>query len=307
MTARPSDVGQSTCSCVPKASLVYYTKMGTDIHLVLERRVPDRATIEAKQGLSAVTDTPLPPEVMENCVDQMTITHEWLPVPFFEWLALPDIEFSCRATVFYEHRAASLLSALTLRDVPVDERAPSLWPFLAGIGWRARVRVDGVGKQWLGGRQIDVYKIDDAATAAALLGRVANDVFCQDGPYATLRDRNYGRFGLFSKTAGFVSRRLWRNTSRDDHVEELACMNDGVPPDAHPSYMHERTGEHSDCYCTLQALLATDWNATGDARGRSRRDIMGQGGIDTLLSLQSEIERAGLSAGDFRLLISFDS
>ena len=84
-------------------------------------------------------------------------------------------------------------------------------------------------------------------------------------------------------------------------------MNDGIPADAHPSYPHERTGEHSDCYCTLQALLATDWSATGDASGRSRREIMGQGGIDALLALQSEIENAGLSACDFRLLISFDS
>ena len=135
-----------------KISCVHIKRMGTDIHLVLERRVPDRATIQAKEGLKAVTDTPLPPEVVQNCVDQMTTTFEWLPVPYHEWLTLPDVEFSGRATAFYECRAARLLSALTLRDVPADDFAPSLWPFLAGIGWRSRIKVDGVGRQSLGGR-----------------------------------------------------------------------------------------------------------------------------------------------------------
>ena len=290
-----------------KISCVHVKRMGTDIHFVLERRVPDRATIEGKERLKAVSASPLPPEVMENCAQQMTTTFEWLPVPYFEWLTLPDVEFSGRATAFYERRAASLLSALTLRDVPADECAPSLWPFLAGIDWRARVKLDGAGRQWMGGRQIDVDRIDDAATAAALEGRYANDMFGLNGTYAKLRDRNYGRFSLFSKTAGFVSRRLWRNTSRDDHVQELPCMTDGIPADAHPSYMHERTGEHSDCYCVLQALLATDWNAAGDANGRMQSEVMGQGGIDTLYALQSEIENAGLSTSNFRLLVSFDS
>ena len=84
-------------------------------------------------------------------------------------------------------------------------------------------------------------------------------------------------------------------------------MTDGTPADAHPSYPHERAGEHSDGWCVLNELLAIDWSVTGDASGRSRREIFGQGGIDALQALESAIENAGLSTCEFRLLVSFDS
>ena len=84
--------------------------MGVDIHFVLERRVPDKATRGTKATLQAIAPhSTLPTEVVEHCAAHVSETHEWLPCRYMAWLTVSDADFARSATTFHEVRAASIL------------------------------------------------------------------------------------------------------------------------------------------------------------------------------------------------------
>ena len=294
--------------------------MGLDIRLCLERRVPDRATRETKETLRisiAPVCTTLPRDLVEHCAAQLSTTREWLPVRFTAWLSLPDAEFARQASTFYEVRAASIVSAVTGRVIRPDESACSLWPLLAHCHWQLAAM----------DQDLDDDEIDECATADALEtigllsdaadgGEDADEVFAS----CRVRDRSYSRFALLSRTVGAAR-------VPTEEIQPLPCMVEGLPTDLrrftrwrarrsngkpdfesnqpHPSYTHEHLGRHR-CYCNLLDLLSTDWGVVCDARGRSRRQVMGGAVVDEFQRLGAVIADAGLSAADHRLLISFD-
>ena len=295
--------------------------MGIDIFFTLERRVPDRATRSATETLSSIAPhCALPTELVQHCATQISATHEWLPVRFHSWLALPDSEFAACVSTFYEVRAASILSAVIGRRVAPDETAPSLWHLLSRSEWRSAA-MDA---------NLDDDEIDESATADALL---AVGMLSDDGTTHAeelfdvfkVRERSYTKFALFSAAIGEAR-------AAREQVVPLPCMVDGIPRDPkryarwlarrmaggasgsltevescqpHPSHMHEQPGAKR-CYCCLNALLETDWNEVCDANGRTRRQVMGEKVVDEFYRLGKEIGDAGLSLRDFRLLVSFE-
>lgn len=295
--------------------------MGIDVYFTLERRVPDRATRSATETLSSIAPhCALPTDVVQHCATQMSVTHEWLPVRFHSWLALPDSEFAASVSTFYEVRAASILSAVIGRRVAPDESAPSLWHLLSSSDWKTAA-VDA---------NLDDDEIDESATADALL---AVGMLSDDGTTHAeelfdvfkVRERSYSKFALFSRAIG-------QARAAREQIVPLPCMVDGIPRDPkrftkwlarqmvggvsgsqtalesckpHPSYLHEQPGA-KHCFCCLNALLETDWNEVCDATGRTRRQIMGGKVVDEFDRLGKEIGDAGFSLRDFRLLISFD-
>ena len=290
--------------------------MGLDIHFCLERRVPDRATRETKETLKLIApECPaLPRDLVEHCAAQLSITREWLPVRFHAWLDLPDAEFARQAITFYEVRAASLLSAVTGRNVPPDPSAPSLWPLLSRADWRQAAR----------DANIDDDEIDECATADAMhsVGLISENGADADEVFDCFRvsERNYSRFALFSSSLGAAR-------VPSEEVTPLPCMVEDLPANPrrftrwlarrsnvktsfesnlpHPSYLNEMSGK-KHCHCLLRDLLATDWDVTCDARGRSRRQVMGSAVVGEFQRLGAELEEAGLSLVDHRLLMSFD-
>ena len=291
-------------------------KMGLDLGICLERRVPDRATREAKETLNSIVPVcpSLPPDLVEHCAAQVPITREWLPVRFMAWLCMPDAKFARQATTFYEVRAASILSAVTGRVIPPNESVCSLWPLLAHGHWQGAAL-----DQDLNYNEIDECATADALEAIGLLsddGEDAGEVF----ECFRVRDRSYSRFALFSRTVGAAR-------VPTEEIQPLPCMTEGLPSDPrrfmrwrarrsdakpdfesnqpHPSYTHEHPGRHR-CYCNLHDLLSTDWGVVCDARGRSRRQVMGGAVVDEFQRLGAVIADAGLSVADHRLLISFD-
>ena len=290
--------------------------MGLDIHFCLERRVPDRATREAKSTLKSIAPVcpSLPRDLVEHCAAQVSTTREWLPVQFYSWLHLPDSEFAAQASKFYEVRAASLLSAVTGRTVPPDPSAPSLWPLLSRADWRQAAR----------DANIDDDEIDECATADAMhsVGLISENGADSGEVFDCFRvsERNYSRFALFSSSLGAAR-------VPSEEVTPLPCMVEDLPVDPrrftrwlarrsnvktsfesnlpHPSYLNEMSGK-KHCHCLLRDLLATDWDVTCDARGRSRRQVMGSAVVGEFQRLGAEIEEAGLSLVDHRLLMSFD-
>ena len=293
--------------------------MGLDIRLCVERRVPDRATRETRETLLtsiAPACTSLPPDLVENCAAQMSATREWLPVRFMAWLCMPDAKFARQASTFFEVRAAHIVSAVTGRVVRPDKSACSLWPLLAHCHWQAAA-LD---------QELNADEIDECATADAMegIGLLSDDDGGEDADEVfesfRLRDRSYSRFALFSRTVGAAR-------VPTEEIQPLPCMTEGLPSDPrrfmrwrarrsdakpdfesnqpHPSYTHEHPGRHR-CYCNLHDILSTDWGVVCDARGRSRRQVMGGAVVDELQRLGAAIADAGLSAADHRLLISFD-
>ena len=297
--------------------------MGCDIHLILERRVPDCVTLEAKRHIGMVGDgsSLLPAELIQHCGEQLSHTYEWLPVKYHEWIALSDEDFSERVHLCYEVRAAKLVSILSDREVSPNVNGQSLWPFICSLRWRSQVTHSFTGRPSLYGREMDVHRIDDVATTegrravglpdqpckglsrrdAPFSSDGSKDLFEWNGAYSTLRrQRNYERYSLFSSAIGSVR-------VPDEHIQCLSCMHEGDPDDTHPSYQYDCGGEHSECFCMLDVLLATNWDVICDVQGRSRRQVMGQRVIDELNTLGDKILGANLNLSDFRLLVSFDS
>ena len=272
--------------------------MGCDIHLVLERRVPDRITLDSRRHLGDATDAPLPPELMNHCAAMMTPSFEWLPILYQNWLTLPDSVVSEDVHRFDEVRAARLLSLILRREVAPEQS--SMWVHIVSLDWQSRVEHDSNGNQVLDG-----HTMGDINHEAQLAGELSTHLdghrlLCHNETLQTLRERDYCRFALLSSAAvcGRVS---------SEGIEVLQCMRHGIPGDAHASYIYDRAGEHSDCWCSLDALLKTDWGVVASARGETRSDIMGANLVGQLNAMGCEIREAGLSLCDFRLLISFDS
>ena len=71
--------------------------MGTDIYLVLERRVPTAETVQARAALEAA-QLPLPDELIELCAPPDE--HEWICVRYESWLELDDEGFRATAALF---------------------------------------------------------------------------------------------------------------------------------------------------------------------------------------------------------------
>lgn len=267
------------------------------MHCLLERRVPDRATRQAQATLRALAPRgPLPSELMEHCAAQVSATFEWLPCRYDEWLTMGDDVFARVATTFYEARAASILSRVTKREIPADETKPSLWPMLGE--WRKvaeRGRIPA-GIDWSADR--------DAQDAVGMAYR-SLEVFCDEprmvklpGAYrAVAGDDRRECQALFSS---YFTERYEPN----EGIEVLPCVAMGYS-DAHPSYLVERG--YGDGHCNLAELLATDWDAVGDALGRTRRALLGEEALAELRRLGAAIAAAGLPTRNFRLLVWFGS
>ena len=71
--------------------------MGTDIHLVLERRVKTAATVQARAALEAAK-LPLPDELIELCAPPDE--YEWIGVRYESWVELDDEGFRATAALF---------------------------------------------------------------------------------------------------------------------------------------------------------------------------------------------------------------
>ena len=139
--------------------------MGCDIHIVLERKVRDAATINTQKTLSTITESRLPHDLMIHCAEQLTYTFEWLPVRHHEWLALSEEEFREKATAFYTIRAAALLFHVEKRGVArIEDKAEGqltqeLWWRVINSKWRQapRFEIDSNGQCTLDGEKMCPY------------------------------------------------------------------------------------------------------------------------------------------------------
>ena len=278
------------------------------MHLILERRVPDKATRDAKATLEDIAPrSTFPTEVVQHCADQVRETYEWLPCRFVDWLTLDDVTFAKAASTFYEVWAVSLLSESTGRHIAPDESKPSLWPLLASGCWRS-VAIHA-------GYDDDTIESNAMAYGMEAVGlpHLADEVF-ED---FRVRSFDYRRFALFSKDAGEIR-------VPSEGITPLSCMLVGEPCDmlrrnrparhhdhttrnaVHPSYQHVRSSGGSTCHCNLGELLSTDWDVVCDSLGRTRRTIISTETIDEFNRLGATISDAGLSTHDYRLLVWFE-
>ena len=282
-----------------------------DMHLILERRVPDKATRDAKATLEDIAPrSTFPTEVVQHCADQVRETYEWLPCRFVDWLTLDDVTFAQAASTFYEVWAASLLSESTGRHIAPDESKPSLWPLLASGCWRSVVIRAGYDDDGID----ENAKLD--GMEAVGLHHAADEVF-ED---FHVRARDYRRFALFSKEVGDIR-------VPSEGITPLPCMLEGGPCETaneirarlygyshghftrnamHPSCQHEGWSGGSTCHCNLGELLSTDWDVVCDTLGRTRSNIMGTEIIEEFNRLGATIADAGLSTHAHRLHVWFD-
>jgi hypothetical protein len=254
--------------------------MGTDIYLVLERRVPTAETVQARAALEAA-QLPLPDDLVELCAPPEQ--HEWICVRYESWLELDDEGFRATAALF-DAVYACVLEAGGWIEAEQRRRDPGY------------ARCEGEDDEWW---PTAVQRATTAARAALGLETKVTRSFgdvCADEPEAWLAPgggfelgrRSYDRFALLSATA----RACMKATTR-----VLPCMREGVPDGC----TAEQAGEHSFCWCALDALLATEWDVDG------RRDAMGEACLLELDELGARIGDAGLRLSDFRLLVSFSS
>lgn len=260
--------------------------MGTDIHLVLERRVKTAATVQARAALEAAK-LPLPDELIELCAPPDE--HEWICVRYESWLELDDEGFRATAALF-DAVYACVLGAGEWIEAEQRRRDPR---------YARCVGEDDVHSPWAW--PTAVQRATTAARAALGLetrltlsfGAVCTladepEAWLEPGGGFELTRRSYDRFALLSATA----RACMKATTR-----VLPCMREGVPDGS----TAEQAGEHSFCWCALDALLATEWD------DEARREAMGEACLLELDELGTRLVDAGLRLSDFRLLVSFSS
>ena len=261
--------------------------MGTDIHLVLERRVPTVETVQARAALEAAK-LPLPDDLVELCAPPEQ--HEWIGVRYDSWLELDDEGFKGSAALF-DAVYACVLGAGEWIEAEQRRRDPR---------YARCVGEDAIHSPWAW--PTAVQRATTAARAALGLetrltrsfGAVCAfadepEAWLEPGGGFELAGRSYDRFALLSATA--------RGPGSKATPRVLPCMREGVPDGC----TAEQAGEHSFCWCALDALLATEWDVDG------RRDAMGEACLLELDELGARIGDAGLRLSDFRLLVSFSS
>ena len=254
--------------------------MGTDIHLVLERRVKTAATVQARAALEAAK-LPLPDELIELCAPPDE--YEWIGVRYESWVELDDEGFRATAALF-DAVFACVLGAGEWIEAEQRRRDPR-YARCVGDEWRptAVQRATTAARAALG---LDTKVTRSFGSVCALADEP--EAWLEPGGGFELARRSYDRFALISATA---------RSPGEATTHVLPCMREGVPDGC----TAEQAGEHSFCWCALDALLATEWDVDG------RREAMGEACLLELDELGTRIADAGLRASDFRLLVSFSS
>ena len=253
--------------------------MGTDIHLVLERRVKTAATVQARAALEAA-QLPLPDDLVELCAPPEQ--HEWIGVRYDSWLNLDDEGFKASAALF-DAVYARVLGAGDWIEAEQRRRDPRYARCVGDDGWwpTAVLRATTAARAALG------LETQVTRSAGGVCARANEpEAWLEPGGGFELARRSYARFALLSSTA--------RETG--DPANVLACMCEGVTEGSKA----EQAGDHSFCWCPLYELLATEWSA-------AQRAAMGEECLRELERLGQRIVEAGLHLSDHRLLFSFSS